>query len=70
MRIPNLSFNSLLRFSNFFTVSFSEKLSGLQKNIYFVFANLAPRFAACPKPEFLFKITSTFSIFFSNLIFQ
>ena len=28
----------------------SGKLSGLEKRIFLVFVNFAPRFAACPKP--------------------
>ena len=50
IKMPNLSLNFSLSLSSFFIESFSTKLSGLQKRIFLVFVNFAPRFAACPKP--------------------
>ena len=67
-KIPKLSLSFLASSSIFFIPSCLSIISGLMNIMYFVFVNLAPRFAALPNPLLSFIITFKSLYFFSNFL--
>ena len=63
---PNLLFNFFATIINDLMGLPLKIISGEDNNIYLLFDFFTPRFAACPKPLFLFNITFTFLYFFSK----